>query len=266
MTIQDFDREFDGSLQRVLNALAAACLAFGRSHADFDTASRVAFVNAATRPASPGQALSDAGVSFITGLKTAEVFGLRNGERRAAIAGGSPAAKLVEIWMSDYVDADGRPNPLPVEGPVSLAALLERIESEVDGRDAVAALTALGILRRKTDTGQDYVVLNESVLPDRNKAARASALYAGAYPLLAAIAGVPTAHDPVIQMSSARRVTAADAARLQAIAAEQLESAQTEVSTLLDAYGATRDDSEVDEETTVTSGVFFVATGAFKAG
>lgn len=265
MTIQDFDREFDGSLQRVLNALANACLAFGRSHADFDAASRAAFVNAATRPAPPDQPLSDAGVGFVTGLRTAEVYSLRNGESAGNVNGGSPAARLIEIWLSEYVDADGRPNPLPVDGPVSLTALLERVHPKIDSREAVAALAALGVVRLRNDTRDDYVVLNESVLPDGTKAARASALYAGAYPLLAAIAGVPTADDPVVRTSSVRRIDAADAARLQAIAAGQLEDAQTEVSTLLDAYGATRDDSEVEQETTVTSGVFFVATGAFKA-
>ena len=269
MTIPDIDRDFDGSLQRVLNALANACLAFGRSHADFDAASRAAFVNAATRPAPPDQPLSDAGVSFITGLKSAEVYGIRRGEsvgNPAARnpAGGSPAARLIEIWLSEHADADGRPNPLPVDGPVSLTALLARVHPQIDGRDAVLALSALGVVRMRNDAQEDYVVLNESILPDRTKVARASALYAGAYPLLAAIAGVPTAHDPVVRTSSVRRVTAADAARLQALAAGQLETAQTEVSTLLDAYGATRDDGEVEQETTVTSGVFFVATGAFK--
>ena len=107
-------------------------------------------------------------------------------------------------------------------------------------------------------------MLNEGVIPDSTKAARAYSLYAGAYPLLAAISGLPTANDPVVQTASVRRVTAADAERLQAIAAGQLENAQTEVNSLFDAYGATRDDNDVEQETTITSGVFFVASGAFK--
>lgn len=265
MTIQDFDREFDSSLQRVLNALANACLAFGRSYADFDAASRAAFVGAATRPAPPDRPLNDASVSFITGLKTAEVYVLRSGERTTAHERGSPAARLIEIWLSEHVDADGRPNPLPVDGPVSVAALLERVQPQIDIRDALAALAVLGVVRRRRDSHEDYVVLNERVLPDSTKAERACSLYAGAYPLLAAISGVPTANDPVVRTASVRRVAAADAERLQAIAAGQLEEAQTEVSSLFDAYGATREANDVEQETTVTSGVFLVASGAFKA-
>lgn len=74
------------------------------------------------------------------------------------------APHVLTVWFSDaaYLDADGKPRPLPLEGgSVSVASLVRRVDREVDPREVLAYLVRSGAVRRK---GKHYVPCMRGVL------------------------------------------------------------------------------------------------------
>ena len=74
------------------------------------------------------------------------------------------APHVLTVWFSDaaYLDADGKPRPLPLEGgSISVASLVRSVDREVDPREVLAYLVRSGAVRRK---GKHYVPRMRGVL------------------------------------------------------------------------------------------------------
>ena len=244
---------FDMAFQQLLNALAAACLSVGKGYAEYDMASRSAFVTA-VKGRETGSELSAAAVSFLTGVN--ETHPAHNGAEGGAP---SPAWQFIELWRAEASDSDGRSNPLPRTGPLSVLSLLERVSSSPPLDDALAALEAVGLI----EVRDGLVYLDDQVLPGAASIETATAMCAGAYPLLAAITAGRHRLPPLLESSTLVSVRQNDVPRLHRIAESKLREAQEKVAELLTAYDALSDaESSADEETaTVSSGIYFVASG-----
>ena len=244
---------FDTAFQQLLNALAAACLSVGKGYAEYDMASRSAFV-AAVKGRKTGSELSAAAVSFLTGV--GDSGALHNGGEGGAP---SPAWQFIERWRADASDSEGRSNPLPLTGPLSVLSLLGQVSSAPPLDDALAALEAVGLIEAR----DGLVYLNDDALPGAATIETATAMCAGAYPLLAAIAAGGHRPPPLLESSTLVSVRQNDVPRLHRIAESRLREAQEKVAELLTAYDALSDAASiVDEETaTVSSGIYFVASG-----
>ena len=244
---------FDTAFQQLLNALAAACLSVGKGYAEYDMASRSAFVTA-VKGRETGSGLSPAAVSFLTGIS--ETDPAHYGREVGPL---SPAWQLIELWRAQASDSEGRCNPLPRTGPLSVLSLLEQVSSSPPLDDALAALEAVGLI----EVRNGLVHLDDEALPGDTTIETATAMCAGAYPLLAAIAAGQHRPPPLLESSTLLSVRQNDVPRLHRIAESKLREAQEKVAELLTAYDALSDAASIaDEETaTVSSGIYFVASG-----
>jgi hypothetical protein len=76
----------------------------------------------------------------------------------------SEASHVLTVWFTeaDYLEADGEPRPLPLEGAsMSLAALVRSVDPQLDPREVVAYLIRSGAVRRH---GARYVPRKRDVL------------------------------------------------------------------------------------------------------
>lgn len=74
------------------------------------------------------------------------------------------APHVLTLWFSDaaYLDADGKPRALPLEGDsISVISLVRSVDREVDPREVLAYLVRSGAVRRK---GKHYVPRTRGVL------------------------------------------------------------------------------------------------------
>jgi len=74
------------------------------------------------------------------------------------------AHHVLTVWFSDaaYLDADGKPRPLPLEGAsTSVASLVRSVDREAHPREVLAYLVRSGAVRRK---GKHYVPRMRGVL------------------------------------------------------------------------------------------------------
>ena len=248
------------ALQQVLNSLAQAYLSLGKAYPEYEVASRSAFVQAVSSVARrhrPGP-LPDAAIAFLTGLDAGEVKRLK--DEPIGDAPMSAATQLIELWLAEASDSEGRPNPLPLEGPRSFVSLLGRTPSAPDLDEAVAALTAIGLAELR----EDMLYLNDEALPGVDAVDEAASLCSGVYPLLAAIGERRPTRRAFVKSAKTMAVREADVPRVRRVAESELRAAHTRVAELMSAYDSLRDggDSEEDddhERLSVSSGIFFVA-------
>jgi hypothetical protein len=74
------------------------------------------------------------------------------------------APHVLTVWFSDaaYLDADGKPRPLPLEGgSISVTSLVRSVDRDADPREVLAYLVRSGAVRRK---GRHYVPRTRGVL------------------------------------------------------------------------------------------------------
>jgi hypothetical protein len=74
------------------------------------------------------------------------------------------AAHVLTVWYSEasYLGADGRPRPLPLEGPsLSVEALVRSVDRELDARQVLRYLVRSGAVRR---LGRRYVPRKQMML------------------------------------------------------------------------------------------------------
>jgi hypothetical protein len=74
------------------------------------------------------------------------------------------APHVLTVWFSDaaYLNADGKPRPLPLEGDsISVTSLVRSVDREADPREVLAYLVRSGAVRRK---GKRYVPRMRGVL------------------------------------------------------------------------------------------------------
>ena len=76
----------------------------------------------------------------------------------------SEASHVLTVWFTEaaYLDADGKPRPLPLEGAsMSVAALVRSVDPKLDPREVVMYLIRSGAVRRR---GARYVPRKRDVL------------------------------------------------------------------------------------------------------
>jgi hypothetical protein len=76
----------------------------------------------------------------------------------------SEAAHVLTVWFSEaaYLNEDGRPRPLPLEGDsLSVAALVRSVDHELDAREVLTYLLRTGAIRR---AGARYVPTKRMLL------------------------------------------------------------------------------------------------------
>ena len=74
------------------------------------------------------------------------------------------APHVLTVWFSDaaYLDANGKPRPLPLEGgAISIASLVRSVDREADPREVLAYLVRSGAVRRM---GKRYIPRTRGVL------------------------------------------------------------------------------------------------------
>lgn len=249
------------ALQQVLNSLAQAYLSLGKAYPEYDAASRSAFVEVvSSRSQVRGrEPLSDGAVAFLTGLDVADVGRLMAGAE--ADTPTSAATELIELWLEEASDSEGRANPLPLAGKHSFASLLERTWPGQDPDDALSALVSIGLAELRGD----MLHLNDDALPGPDDVEEASALCSGAYPLLAAIGERHPERKPFVESRRYANVRGFDVPRVRRIAETELREAHTRVAEVMAAYEALDDEAvdAEDERLSVTSGIYFVARERF---
>jgi hypothetical protein len=76
----------------------------------------------------------------------------------------SEASHVLTVWFTEaaYLDADGKPRPLPLEGAaMSVAALVRSVDPQLDPREVLMYLLRSGAVRRR---GAHYVPRKRDVL------------------------------------------------------------------------------------------------------
>lgn len=150
---------FQDALIRILRPLARMLLRNGVSYKAFAELSKRVFVEVAREEFRiPGRKQSDSRVSVITGLSRKEV-------KRVRLEGGAAdenllrlhnrASRVIYGWLQDqgFLDAQGRPRPLPVEEDRSpnFVELVRRYSGDAPPRAVMDELERLRAVERRDD-------------------------------------------------------------------------------------------------------------------
>jgi hypothetical protein len=161
MTIE-LTNALSAAVNRLLYPLVRILLRQGMPYGAFSDLAKRVYVDVAQREfAIPGRKQSISRVSIMTGLTRKEVRrvqSLPTADDAAAIAQYNRAARVIAGWRRDphFVDADGNPAELPLEGKgASFAELVRRFSGDVPARAVrdellrvgAAEITAAGAIR-----------------------------------------------------------------------------------------------------------------------
>jgi hypothetical protein len=119
----------------------------------FSNLAKAVFVDVAARDfPETGGAVTDSRVSLLSGVHRREVKRLRNEEQDFGVSATvSMGAELVARWCANplYLDAEGRPKPLPrqarVGGDASFEALVASISKDIRSRAVLDEWLSLGV-------------------------------------------------------------------------------------------------------------------------
>ncbi len=104
-----------------------------------------------------GRKQSTSRIAVITGLSRKEVLRVRQLPRpddRASTEKYNRAARVIAAWRRDrdFLDAEGKPAPLPMAGPdVSFSELVKRFSGDVPVRATLDELIRVGAVERLED-------------------------------------------------------------------------------------------------------------------
>jgi hypothetical protein len=143
---------------KLLRPLARILLRNGVSFSTFSDLAKWVYVDVATREFGiEGRKQSTSRVSVITGLSRREVMRVRQLPRpdiTASIERHNRAARVIAAWRreSDFLDADGQPTPLPLEGRgATFSELIKRFSGNVPSRAVLDELINVGAVERRKD-------------------------------------------------------------------------------------------------------------------
>ncbi len=140
------------------------------THADFIELSKRAYVETAYEKFSiTGRKTTIARVAVLTGLSRKEVVRLnKQGEQKIVLGKSSPnrAMRVVNGWLRDkeFLDADGQPLQLPLQGDTgSFASLVARYSGDISLGAIADELARTGVIERSDD---QITLCNLGYVPD----------------------------------------------------------------------------------------------------
>jgi hypothetical protein len=146
------------AILRLLRPLARILLRNGVSFSTFSDLAKWVYVDVAAKEFGiEGRKQSTSRVSVITGLSRREVMRVRKLPRpdiTASTERHNRAARVIAAWRreSDFLDADGKPAPLPMEGcGETFSELIKRFSGNVPPRAVLDELINVGAVERRED-------------------------------------------------------------------------------------------------------------------
>ena len=143
---------------RLLRPLVRILLRNGVSYSTFSDFVKWVYVDVAGKEFGiEGRKQSTSRVSVITGLSRKEVMRVRllpRPDDRASTEKYNRAARVIAAWRRDrnFLDAEGKPAPLPMAGPgVSFSELVKRFSGDVPVRATLDELIRVGAVERLED-------------------------------------------------------------------------------------------------------------------
>ena len=151
-------KPLSAAVLRLLRPLVRILLRNGVSYSTFSDFVKWVYVDVAGKEFGiEGRKQSASRVSVITGLSRKEVMRVRQLSRpddRASTEKYNRAARVIAAWRRDrnFLDAEGKPAPLPMAGPhVSFSALVKRFSGDVPVRATLDELIRVGAVERLED-------------------------------------------------------------------------------------------------------------------
>jgi len=150
-----------------LRPLARLLLSYGVGYTYFANLAKTVFVEVAARDfPEPDGVVTDSRVSLLSGVHRREVKRLRNEHQQTEVPQAvSMGAQLVARWCANplYLDAEGRPKPLPrlarVGGDASFEALVAGVSKDIRARAVLDEWISLGVASLDAE---DRVCLSDS--------------------------------------------------------------------------------------------------------
>ena len=160
---------------RLLRPLVRILLRNGVSYSTFSDFVKWVYVDVAGKEFGiEGRKQSTSRVSVITGLSRKEVMRVRllpRPDDRASTEKYNRAARVIAAWRRDrnFLDAEGKPAPLPMAGPgVSFSELVKRFSGDVPVRATLDELIRVGAVERLEDGSVS--LLTRTYIPESSDA------------------------------------------------------------------------------------------------
>jgi hypothetical protein len=158
LTLRKYERKTSERVLKLLRPLARILLRNGVSFSTFSDAAKWIYVDVATKEFRiEGRKQSTSRVSVITGLSRREVMRVRKLPRpdvTASTERHNRAARVIAAWRreSDFLDADGKPALLPMEGRGgTFSELVKRFSGNVPPRAILDELMLVEAVERLVD-------------------------------------------------------------------------------------------------------------------
>jgi hypothetical protein len=151
-------KPLSAAVLRLFRPLVRILLRNGVSYRTFADFAKWVYVDVATKEFGiKGRKQSTSRVSVITGLSRKEVKRVRELPRpddSASVERYNRAARVIAAWRreSDFLDAEGNPTPLPLEGPgATFSELVKRFSGDMPSRAVLDELIRVGAVGRLED-------------------------------------------------------------------------------------------------------------------
>ena len=151
-------KPLSAAVLRLFRPLVRILLRNGVSYRTFSELAKWIYVDVATKEFGiKGRKQSTSRVSVITGLSRKEVKRMRHLPRpddRASSERYNRAARVIAAWRreSNFLDAEGKPAPLPIVGPgATFSELAKRFSGDVPARAILDELIRVGAVERMED-------------------------------------------------------------------------------------------------------------------
>ncbi len=168
-------KPLSAAVLRLLRPLVRILLRNGVSYSTFSDFVKWVYVDVAGKEFGiEGRKQSTSRVSVITGLSRKEVMRVRllpRPDDRASTEKYNRAARVIAAWRRDrnFLDAEGKPAPLPMAGPgVSFSELVKRFSGDVPVRATLDELIRVGAVERLEDGSVS--LLTRTYIPESSDA------------------------------------------------------------------------------------------------
>jgi hypothetical protein len=188
------------ALARVLRPIVRVLLANKITYAAFDQIARQVFVEVATKDFTiKGRKQTVSRIALVTGLSRKEVLRLRRENPladRELSQTFHRASRLISRWCCEpaFMDEDGEPRPLKLEGPGSFSELVGDIGGDLPPRSMLDELRQAGIV--KMDAGRRIYLMRKVYVPSKDEIQMMKILGTDAGDLAETIAHNLRAPDP----------------------------------------------------------------------
>ena len=170
-------KPLSAAVLRLLRPLVRILLKNGVSYRTFSDLIKWVYVDVAGKEFGiKGRKQSTSRISVITGLSRKEVKRVRQITRPDDSTSSEKynrAARVIAAWRREkkFLDAEGKPAPLPMAGPgVSFSELVKRFSGDVPSRATLDELIRIGAVKQ-LDDGKISLV-KRSYIPDNSNAAK----------------------------------------------------------------------------------------------